>query len=252
LATDNFTKNGLNWAIDRVKRIKKILKEIGVISVNQKGCYYYIHLAYIYTRNKIDNILGKEKVEKEETKPKEKTPTKSIFRSFLEDKKLDKKRIDFVIDTTKDIFIETNYTTPFNQLAFGKWIVYCQQNKIYYSKSNLKHWIEKCQKSLSIEQSEAIDIAISRKWKDFYIVDEDKSTYRKLMGESIIIQDKHCDTLIDIQYEKQKFIYIFKNITLKSDIKPEVLFKDYKYIEKLVPISNKVKNLLGKCFKKSI
>ena len=26
LATDNFTHNGLNWAIDRVKRIKKILK----------------------------------------------------------------------------------------------------------------------------------------------------------------------------------------------------------------------------------
>jgi hypothetical protein len=47
LATDNFTKNGLNWAIDRVKRIKKILKEIGVISVNQKGYYSYIHLAYI-------------------------------------------------------------------------------------------------------------------------------------------------------------------------------------------------------------
>ena len=44
LATDEFTKRGMNWAIDRVKRVKKILKEMKVIEVIQKQQYSYIHL----------------------------------------------------------------------------------------------------------------------------------------------------------------------------------------------------------------
>ena len=31
LATDEFTKRGMNWAIDRVKKTKRILKEMKVI-----------------------------------------------------------------------------------------------------------------------------------------------------------------------------------------------------------------------------
>ena len=47
-----------------------------------------------------------------------------------------------------------------------------------------------------------------------------------------------------------EWLHVFKNITLKNEMKHEVLFTNYKYIEKLAPISDKVKKLLGKYFKK--
>ncbi len=59
LATDEFTRKGMNWAIDRVKKTKKILKEMKLIEVVQKQKYYYIHLFFIYTKKKVGEILGK-------------------------------------------------------------------------------------------------------------------------------------------------------------------------------------------------
>ena len=40
-ATDDFTRKGMNWAMDRVKKTKKILKEMKIIEVVQKRQYYY-------------------------------------------------------------------------------------------------------------------------------------------------------------------------------------------------------------------
>jgi len=77
LATDEFVKNGLNWAIDRVKRIKKILKDMKLIEVVQRGKYYYIRLIFIYTKNKIDEILNKT-TPKEQKKEEIKKDTKPI------------------------------------------------------------------------------------------------------------------------------------------------------------------------------
>ena len=51
LATDEFTRKGMNWAIDRVKRIKKILKKMKLIEVVQYRKYYYVHL-FLYTPRK--------------------------------------------------------------------------------------------------------------------------------------------------------------------------------------------------------
>ena len=59
LATDSFTCNGLNWGIEKVKRIKRLLKDLKVIEVVQVRKYSYIHLFFIYTKKKIDEVLGK-------------------------------------------------------------------------------------------------------------------------------------------------------------------------------------------------
>ena len=42
LATDEFTRRGMSWASDRVKKTKRLLKEMNVIEVVQKKQYYYI------------------------------------------------------------------------------------------------------------------------------------------------------------------------------------------------------------------
>ena len=59
LVTDEFAHKGMNWAIDRVKKTKKILKEMKLIEVVQTRKYYYVHLFFIYTKKKIGEILGK-------------------------------------------------------------------------------------------------------------------------------------------------------------------------------------------------
>ena len=77
LVTDEFTRKGMNWASDRVKRIKKILKEMKLIEVVQKRKYYYVHLFFIYTKKRIGEILGN-CMESEDLSPKKpKTTTKS-------------------------------------------------------------------------------------------------------------------------------------------------------------------------------
>ena len=73
LATDEFTRKGMNWALDRVKKTKRILKEMKVIEVVQKQQYSYIRLFFIYTKKKIAEILGQSSEEsKEIAVPKEK------------------------------------------------------------------------------------------------------------------------------------------------------------------------------------
>jgi len=71
LATDEFVKKGLNWALDRVKKTKKILKELKVIEVVQHKQYYYIHLFFIYTKKKIDKLSQKKE---QKSIKKEKSP----------------------------------------------------------------------------------------------------------------------------------------------------------------------------------
>jgi hypothetical protein len=48
----------MNWASDRVKRIKKILKEMKLIEVVQKRKYYYVHLFLSTTRRRLARFLG--------------------------------------------------------------------------------------------------------------------------------------------------------------------------------------------------
>ena len=76
LVTDNFTRKGMNWAIDRVKRIKKILKDMKLIEVVQKQKYYYVLLFFIYTKKKIGEILGKSATSQEVDKKEDVSPKK--------------------------------------------------------------------------------------------------------------------------------------------------------------------------------
>lgn len=100
LVTDEFTKKGMNWALDRVKKTKRILKEMKVIGMVQKQKYSYVCLFFIYTKKKICEILGlniKENSKEKATKAEEKSPKKqekSLFEKTLIAKKIEQKRID--------------------------------------------------------------------------------------------------------------------------------------------------------------
>ncbi|CAA6802957.1 MAG: Unknown protein [uncultured Sulfurovum sp.] len=216
LATDEFTRKGMNWAIDRVKKTKKLLKEMKLIEVVQKKKYYYVHLFFIYTKKKIGEILGTNTNSQNsavKTKPKEQKPK-----------------------------------TKATSILLNQWLDYCKKKKINYAKNNLTHWEKKLENRLSIEQQEAVYTAMSRGWKDFYVVPIKESKYHKFLGKSLMIE-KDCDTLMDIRFSKKQFIYQFKNIKITTTEPPPKLFKKYGYEKeevKKAPIVSKVQDrLLG-------
>ncbi len=49
----DFVKRGLGWSMDRIKRVKRILKELKLIEVVRKGKYYYVYLPFIYTKKRL-------------------------------------------------------------------------------------------------------------------------------------------------------------------------------------------------------
>ena len=246
LATDKFTKNGLNWALDRVKRIKRILKAIGVIVVEQKGYYSYIKLRYLYGKRIIDELIGYNKELRENNKVlevendlKEDKKVSKIENNLKEDKKVSKvennlkedKKVSKVEDKPKDeektIFVRVleennikkekiedirdyienkNKFLGFNQLALAKWIGYCHRNKIAYNNNSIKAWIKKIKLKPSIEQLEAIDDAIENSWNDFYIPSKEESKYQKYIGRDIYYRGRLYTNLIDIEYNSNCYL----------------------------------------------
>ena len=202
LVTDEFTRKGMNWAIDRVKKTKKILKEMKLIEVVQKRKYYYVHLFFIYTKKRVAELLGKNKKSPKPTEMEALAPKKPRAR--------------------------LKPSIPDLPTVFDKWIAYCDKNKIRYTKNNIKYWEKKLDKRVTIEQEKAIYTAINRKWKDFYIVPIKESKYHKLLGKSLMIE-KDCDTLLDISYVNKRYIYQFKNIKITTTAPPLELFKKYGY-----------------------
>ena len=214
LVTDEFTRKGMNWASDRVKRIKKILKDMKLIEVVQKRQYYYVHLFFIYTKKKIGEILG-ESTKTEASAPNKPEPVK------------------------KEEKVEVKAPT-----LLTKWTEYCDKNKIRYTKNNLKYWEEKLTNRLTIDQEEAIYKAIDKKWKNFYIVPIKESKYHQFLGKSLMME-KDCDTLIDIAYRDKKYVYQFKNIRVMTAEPPAKLFKRYGYMKedvKTAPIVSVVQD----------
>ncbi|CAA6807980.1 MAG: Unknown protein [uncultured Sulfurovum sp.] len=199
LATDEFTRKGMNWAIDRVKKTKKLLKEMKLIEVVQKRKYYYIYLFFIYTKKKIDEILG--------------TSTESEASAPNKPKN----------ETTR-----LKPSVPSVPPLLNQWLEYCDKKKINYAKNNLTHWEKKLEKRLTIDQQEAIYTAIKNGWKDFYVVAIKESKYHKFLGKSLMME-KNCDTLLDIAFKEKRFIYQFKNIKIRTTEPPSSLFKRYGY-----------------------
>jgi hypothetical protein len=229
LATDEFVKNGLNWALDRVKKTKKILKELKVIEVVQHKQYYYIHLFFVYTKKKIADFLQKDTTTtklKEESTKREKSP----FEKELIKNSINSKKIKTIRETILSIRGIEKY--KFNSLVFAKWIIYCEKNHIKYSKSNLKYWLDKLNKRVTIEQKEAINTAINRGWRNIYLIDKKESKYYRFLGKSILIGDKLFSELQDIDFVDSKFTYKFKNATIKMELDIETLFNRYEYNDK--------------------
>ena len=201
LATDEFTRKGMNWAIDRVKKTKKILKEMKLIEVVQYKKYYYVHLFFIHTKKKVGKILGNckeslKRLEIEDSAPKK--PSNKTTKSKLKPSVL------------------------------KQWIEYCDKNGIKYHKNNMKQWQTKIENRVTIEQQQAIYKAIKRGWKDFYMISVKESKYHKLLGRCLMME-KDCDTLLDISYRDKKYIYQFKNIRVVTTAPPIELFNKYEY-----------------------
>ena len=183
LATDEFTRKGMNWALERVKKTKRLLKEMKLIEVVQKEQYSYIHLFFIYTKKKIVELFGnKETTKSTETvalAPKKDKPLLPKEKSLFE-----KRLISYNISSTKILTIKkTIYSIKnfekykFNTLILAEWINYCEKFSLVYSKNNLEHWIQKLDNKSQEEQIFAIEKAIQKGWKNFYFSKkENKST----------------------------------------------------------------------------
>ena len=198
LVTDEYTRKGMNWAIDRVKKTKKILKEMKLIEVVQNRKYYYVHLFFIYTKKKIGEILGNSTTSQKDLETEDLSP--------------------------KKVKIEKKVGARLKPSVLTKWIEHCDKNKIKYGKSNQIYWEKKLKNRLTIDQEEAVYNAINKKWKDFYLTPLKESKYHKLLGENLMME-RDCESLIDICYRDKKYIYQFKNIKVTTAEPPLNLFK---------------------------
>jgi len=71
-ATNNFVRGGLGWSFDKIKRIKRILKELKLVEVVRKGKYYYIYLPFIQIKKRVKEVIdGYKNTSKENKNTKE-------------------------------------------------------------------------------------------------------------------------------------------------------------------------------------
>jgi len=255
LVTDEFTRKGMNWALDRVKKTKRILKDMKVIGMVQKQKYSYVRLFFIYTKEKICEILGKSRevnskeeviIEHKEVKKESKNKVKSLFEQTLIAEKIPQKRID---EIRKNILSLNNISTyRFNGKAFATWISYCERNAIKYNQKHIENWLKKLHKRTSLEQYESIYHAINKKWKDFYLVEIKKSKYHHFLAKSLMM-DKYHDMLLDLRKEKEVFVYFFKNTSFKSKMSPEILFGKYENKQDIT-INQRIKSKILSGFSK--
>ena len=226
-ATDKFVQNGLGWGLEKVKRIKALLKKLGVIEIVRKGYYCYVKIIYIYTKQKVKEVLENTEVYKKEEKPKVETEDieenreeeieisdmKSPIQEELEESGIESKRAWNIRDLIYDVFVEnSNKNYQIDNSALIKWIVYCEKNSIRYTKNSLREWIKKLDGELIIEQFQAVNKAIYRKWKNFYPITAKESDYQRFLGRNIKLNDIIHIGLKDVYInEERRAIYQFKD-----------------------------------------
>ena len=253
LATDSFTANGLNWGLDKVKRIKRILKDLKVIEMVQHKKYSYVHLFFIYSKKKIDEVLFKLEegtpTEKAIIAPKKeaKKVEKSIFEQELVANNLLPLNIKKIVSVVLNVKDMEKY--KFDSKLFAKWIVHCEHNNIAYNSNNIKYWVKKLDKRTSLEQEEAVYKAIDSGWKDIYIDDVKKSKFHEYLGRSLKSDGKECLVLQDVSKKGDKFVYQFQNIRVITKEPIDKIFErcEYTYDNS---INAKIKNVILGAIKK--
>jgi len=194
-----------------------------LIEVVQHRKYYYVHLFFIYSRKKLDEIFGGNR-ESEASAPK---------------KPIEKK------EPQKENKARLKPSVPSVRPVLKLWLDYCNKNGISYGKSNRTYWENQLKNRLTIDQQKAIYTAINKGWKNFYMVSTKESKYQKFLGKSLMM-DRDCDTLLDITSIKDnRFIYQFKNIKVTSTGSPQELFSRYGYTKtdvKTAPMVSQVKD----------
>ena len=239
LATNNFVRNGLGWSLDKIKRIKRILKELGLIEVIRKGLKYYVRLPFIYTKKKIEKIIDsykkEEKQEKEKSKEieekKEKEKKKpDPFVEYLVGSFIPKRRaiqIKNIVFSIEDI---DKYQNKFNTLYLAKWLVHCERMGIRYNKGNLISWIKKMSSLFYIEQYKMVENSAGMNFKD--LKPPKILVYQKYKGRSIKFEDgKIYKNLINVFYEYENNIkyYQFGEYYIKSSLCADKFFEKFEY-----------------------
>jgi hypothetical protein len=241
LATDEFTRKGMNWAMERVKKTKKILKEMKIIEVVQKRQYYYVHLFFIYTKKKIGEILGSCEESQETTGKTTETEALAPKKPEVEKPEIKKAKVEKT-EIKKESKAKLKPSVPSLPTVLSKWLDYCDKGGVKYGKNNVKYWDKKLDGRVSIEQQEAIYKAMDRGWKDFYLVEKKNSKYHKFLGRSLKMK-RDCDTLLDIGYRDKTYIYQFKNIKVTTKEPPIELFGRCGYLKPKVEVVSAVSGI---------
>jgi hypothetical protein len=239
----------MNWAMERVKKTKKILKEMKIIEVVQKRQYYYVHLFFIYTKKKIGEILGNSEESQQTTEKTMETEALAPKKQEVEKDEDEVKKPEIKKpEIKKESTARLKPSVPSLPTFLSKWLDSCDKRGVKYGKNNIKYWEKKLAGRVSIDQQEAIYKALDSGWKDFYLVEKKASKYHKLLGKSLMME-RDCDVLMDIASNKGSYIYQFKNIKITTKEPPLKLFKRYGYEKKEVktaPMVSKVQEkILG-------
>jgi hypothetical protein len=254
LATNDFVKKGLGWSMDRIKRVKRILKELKLIEVVRKGKYYYVYLPFIYTKKKIKDVIKKYKdkfkkreeennlnVTKKEDKTKEEPKKEKQQKQDLsEDEKnsplikelvkngVNKNRAHRIRNMILSIEDFDKYNAKFDFRCLAKWIAYCEKNNIRYNRGNLRSWIIKMANLFGVEQVHMIRNSIKMSLKDLRVPRELK--YIEYKGRSVKIEGKVYKNLTEVFYVDGIYIYEFDGKHhIKSRMDIEDFFNKFEY-----------------------
>ncbi len=220
----------------------------------RKGYFTYVKVVYIYTKRKMDEILENTEVYieepqvKVEPKPKiieveqtieeivELLETTSPMVEELEENGIESKKAVNIRNNVYDVLTEkSDKTYEIDNSALIKWISYCENNSIKYTKNNIKQWVEKLDGELIVEQFQSVDKAIYRKWKNFYPITAKESDYQRFLGRNIELNDIIHIGLKEVYIKDKRAIYEFedgKKIRANSQDSEEIvkLFERYEYI----------------------